>query len=356
MYKDEEEIKIDMLNNIDNTLDKSQNSFINNSVSGAALELASFYMNLDFVREKLNVENLEGKELEDYIYQRTGLKRKLATYATTLVEIEGEEGAIINIGILVSTGDIDYEVVEESIINSTSKATVKVEAMETGSIGNAPSGAISEFPVTINGLVSVTNPSPITNGYDEENDTTYLERYYERIRTPATSGNKYHYSIWAKEVVGVGDARVVSLWDGDNTVKVIIIDSNKEPASEELIEEVQEHIDPETKGLGEGVAPIGAFCTVVSATGKAIDVNANIVTDNKNTLEDVIIMVKKNIKEYFKEVAFKESIISYAKIGSIVLSTESVIDYSDLLINNGTSNIPILDDEIATLGEVVLIE
>ena len=356
MYKDEEEIKIDMLNNIDNTLDKSQNSFINDAVAGTALELASFYMNLDFVKGKLDIDNLEGKELEDYIYQRTGLKRKLATYATTLVDITGEEGIIISEGVLVSTGDVDYEVVEESIIDSTGKATVKVEAMEAGSIGNTPSGAINQFPIAINGLVSVANLNPITNGYDEENDETYLERYYERINTPATSGNKYHYSIWAKEVVGVGDARVVSLWDGDNTVKVIIIDSNKEPASEELIEEVQEHIDPETKGLGEGQAPIGAFATVVSATNKAININANIVTDSKNDIEDIKIMIKNNIKEYFKEVAFKDSIISYAKIGAIILSTESVVDYSNLLVNNAISNILIEDDEIAILGEVVIVE
>lgn len=356
MYKDEEEIKLEMLNNIDDTLDKSQNSFIHDAMAGTALELASFYMGLDFVKDKLDINNLEGKELEDYVYQRTGLRRKLATYATTLVEIAGEEGTIVNEGMLVSTGDVDYEVVEESILDSTGKATVKVEAMEAGSIGNAPSGAINEFPVAINGLVSVANPSPITNGYDEENDETYLERYYGRIRTPATSGNKYHYQIWAKEVTGVGDARVTPLWNGDNTVKVIIINSNKEVADVGLVESVQEHIDPGIRGLGEGVAPIGAFCTVVSADSKAIDINANIAIDSKNNLEDVILMVKSNIKEYFKEVAFKESIISYAKIGSIVLSTESVIDYSDLLVNNGTSNIPILDDEIATLGEVVLIE
>lgn len=356
MFKDEEEIKKDMLSNIDDALDKSQNSFINDAMAGTALELASFYMNLDFVKGKLDIKNLEGEELEDYIYQRTGLKRKLGTYATASVEITGEVDTVINEGALVSTGDVDYEVIEESIVDSTGKAVVKVEATEAGSIGNTPSGAINEFPVAVNGLVSVTNPTPVTNGYDEENDETYLERYYERINTPATSGNKYHYSIWAKEVIGVGDARVVSLWNGDNTVKVIIIDSNKEPASEELIEEVQEHIDPETKGLGEGQAPIGAFATVVSATSKAININANIVRDSKNEIEDVKNMIKNNIKEYFKEIAFKDSIISYAKIGAIILSTEGVVDYSDLLVNNATSNVLIKNDEIATLGEVVIVE
>lgn len=345
-----------MLSNIDDALDKSQNSFINDAMAGTALELASFYMNLDFVKDKLDIKNLEGEELEDYIYQRTGLKRKPGTYATASVEITGEVDTVINEGALVSTGDVDYEVIEGSIVDSTGKATVKVEATEAGSIGNAPSGAIKEFPVAISGLVSVTNPSPITNGYDEENDDAYLERYYERINTPATSGNKYHYSIWAKEVVGVGDARVVSLWNGDNTVKVIIIDSNKEPASEELIEEVQEHIDPETKGLGEGQAPIGAFATVVSATSKAININANIVRDSKNEIEDVKNMIKNNVKEYFKEIAFKDSIISHAKIGAIILSTEGVVDYSDLSVNNATSNILIKDDEIATLREVVIVE
>jgi len=44
--------------------------------------------------------------------------------------------------------------------------------------------------------------------------------------------------------------------------------------------------------------------------------------------------------------------LSYAKLGSIILSSEGVKDYSSLLVNSGSTNITIKDDEIAILGTV----
>ncbi|MGK5506723.1 baseplate J/gp47 family protein [Brevibacillus formosus] len=110
--------------------------------------------------------------------------------------------------------------------------TVKVEAVVAGSSGNVPANSITLFPVTLAGFTAVTNPSPTSDGFDAESDEDLLKRYYQRIRTPATSGNKAHYKNWAMEVQGVGDVRIVPLWDGVNTVKVIIIDSDKKPASQ----------------------------------------------------------------------------------------------------------------------------
>lgn len=345
-----------MLENIDNSLDKSQNSFIHDAVAGTALELASFYMKLEHTREKFNIYNLNGEDLDEYIYPRSGLKRRDASPARTAVVITGEESTTIHKGILVSSGDVDYEVLEQKVIDDSGEALVEVQAVESGSIGNAPTRAISEFPVAISGLVSVSNPEEVTNGYDAEDDNTYRERHLEKVRTPATSGNKYHYSIWAKEVIGVGDARIDSLWAGDNTVKITIINSNKKPGDEDLIAEVQEHIDPGSKGLGEGQAPIGAFATVVSAKGKTININAHVVVERGDSLEEVNVRVKRNISDYLKEVAFQESTVSYARIGAVILSTESVVDYSELTINGGTIGISIEDDEVAVLGGVELID
>lgn len=62
---------------------------------------------------------------------------------------------------------------------------------------------------------------------DQETDDELRARYYIKIQTPATSGNAYHYRLWSKEVSGVGDAKVYPLWNGNGTVKVLIIDSNK---------------------------------------------------------------------------------------------------------------------------------
>ena len=193
MYRSEEEIKQDMLKNIKNTTDKSQNSLVHDALSPAAIEFALMYMELEEVASKLDVENLEGEELERFIYQRTGIKRKPATKATTVVTISGQEGAKISKGDLVASDTIKFVSLEDKTIGPTGQMTVLVECEVAGTIGNVPAGAIRYFPVSIPGLTSVTNLEPVVNGYDSESDEELRERYYERIRTPATSGNKYHY-------------------------------------------------------------------------------------------------------------------------------------------------------------------
>lgn len=353
MYKDEEQIKADMLGAISSTYDKSQNSFMHDAVAGTALELASLYMNLEFISEKLDVDNLEGEELDRHIYQRTGLKRKPATYATTQVTIRGEEGAVIEQGDLVASGDINYEVIESKQIDAGGVVEVAVRATNVGSGANVPQGAIDTFPVAINGAISVTNQEAVTNGYDAESDQEYLARYYERIRTPATSGNRYHYMNWAKEVTGVGDAKVTPLWAGDNTVKITIIDSNKQPASADLVNNVQKHIDPNVSGLGEGVAPIGAFATVESAQGKPINLSFNLTLETGRDLDGVVNNIRNEVSNYLKEIAFVESVVSYARVGSSILGANGVVDYTNLLVNQGTQNIELTEFQVPIIGEVI---
>ena len=359
MYEDktEENIKKEMLDNISNKIDKGEKSLTYDAISPVAIELANMYIELDYVVNKLDTENLSGEELERFIYQRTGtVARKPATKATTTIIINGQEGAKISKGDLVGSDTVNFVSIEDKTVDATGQITVTVECEEPGTIGNVPAGAIKYFPVSIAGLTSVTNPEPVINGYDAESDGSLLERYYERIRTPATSGNQHHYLNWAKGVVGVGDAKVFPLWDGPNTVKVVIIDSNKQPANKDLINKVQEHIDPGITGLGEGEAPLGAFCTVVSATGKAINITFTVIKDANYTVEQIKTNVENNIKEYLKSIAFRGNAVSYAKIGAIILDSNGVLDYEGFTINSGTSNIAIGNEEVAILGEVLINE
>ncbi|WP_353096248.1 baseplate J/gp47 family protein [Tissierella praeacuta] len=351
-----EDILKRILGNIPDKYDKSEGLFPYDFSKAAAIELENKNKEIQEIANKLDVENLEGEELERFIYQRTGITRKQATKATTIVTMSGQEGAKISKGDLVGADTVNFISLENKIIDNAGQILVNVECETSGSVGNVPAGAIKYFPISIAGLTSVTNQEPVKNGYDAESDTSLLERYYERIRTPATSANKYHYLNWAKEVVGVGDAKIIPLWAGDNTVKVIIIDSNKKPASEDLIDKVQEYIDPGSKGVGEGQAPIGAFCTVISATSKIVDISVKVTKDDNYSLEQIKINIEESITNYLKEIAFKKNLVSYAQIGSLVLNVDGVLDYTDLMLNGGIENIIIDNEEVAILGEVVLSE
>ncbi len=344
MYRSEEQIKQDMLNNVKNTVDKTQNSLVHDALSPAAIEFALMYMELEEVANKLDVENLSGEELERFIYQRTGIERKPATKATTVVTISGQEGAKISKGDLVGADTVNFISIEDKTIGPTGQMTVLVECEIPGTVGNVPTGAIRYFPVSIPGLTSVTNLEPVVNGYDAESDEELRQRYYKKIRTPSISGNKHHYIQWAKEITGVGDARVVPLWNGPGTVKVVIIDSNKQPASNDLVQAVKEHIEEER--------PIGANVTIVSAVSHPIYIELTEIIDEMHTIQQIREKIEENIKKYLKEIAFKANFISYAQIGKTILETEGVLDYSGLTINENISNISLGYEEVPVLGEV----
>lgn len=352
--KTKEAIHEEMLGGISDNYDKSVGSFIYDVTMPPADKISEAYKDLDSVVSKLSINNLKGEELAQEIYQRTGIVKKEATYATAVVTITGQPGAIINVGDKVSSDTMNYSFQESKTIDETGQATILVKCDQPGSDGNVPANSITLFPITIQGLSSVTNLEPVTNGYDEEADEELLKRYYERVQTPPTSGNKAHYKNWAKEVTGIGEARVFPLWNGDNTVKVVIIDSNRGPASVDLVEEVQEHIDPGIRGLGEGQAPIGAFCTVVSASGLSINISFTATKDPGYSDEQRQESVVQNLSKYLSEIAFVEDQVSYAKVGALILSSTGILDYTNLLMNNGTANISVGEEEVAVIGGITI--
>lgn len=355
MFKDKtkEAIHEAMMKEISDQYDKTQGSFIYDATMPAAMELEEIYGSLGKVVDKLRLENLSGEELEERIHQVTGISRKPATRATGFLQVKGN-GTIHQGALFETQGGITFEAVESGAISGV--GLIKIQCSLAGIIGNVPANQITRMPVTLGGITEVNNPEALTGGFEAETDQALLQRYYERIKTPATSGNRAHYKNWAKEVQGVDDARVFPLWKGPNTVKVVIVDALRGPAGDEIVERVQEYIDPGVKGLGEGVAPIGALCTVVSATPKTIDISLRVNRDSAYTAQQVLENITEGILQYLRNVTFTEDYISYAMIGSIILQADGVIDYADLRLNNDTVNVILQQDEVAVLGEVKLDE
>lgn len=341
-----------MLSEVSNDYDKTDGFFIYDALKPTAIELERLYITLDQLINKLDIENLNGVELDLYVFQRTGVERRKATHAVGLVTVQGE--GVVNEGDLFETTvGVQFRAIETKQINGT--GTISVKAVLEGTEGNVPANQIISMPVTLNGIIIVTNTNRTIDGYNEESDKELRQRYYERVRTPATSANIYHYRNWAKEVQGVGDAKVFPLWNGDNTVKVVIIDVNKQPTSRSLVDDVQNYIDPGITGSGNGVAPIGAFCTVESATTLDINLSFSVTLDEAYTQQQMIDNVKINVTNYLKTIAFTQDYVSYARLGSIILNSEGVSDYSNLKVNSGVTNVSVQDSQIAVLGGVIIV-
>lgn len=339
-----EEIQDRMIDTVDNDHGKRVGSFIWDALKAASVEFNLQQKEIQKTENKMDIENLTGKELERFIYPRTGQERKPVVYATTHVIISGSKGAVIEKGDLVSTGDVDFEIQEDAVIPESRKIRVEVKSDEPGDVGNVPEESINEFPSSISGLIDVYNPEPVINGYDAETDNELRKRYLRKLQRPGKAGNKYHYEEWAEEVTGVGAVIVEPRWDGPLTVKVVIIDQNKQTADNELVEDVESHIAEE--------APFGANVTVESASGVEINIEAELTLKDGYDEENAIENIENNITEYLKTIAFKESFVSYALIGSEIINSNGIADYENLTVNGDIENIDIKEDEIAVLGGV----
>lgn len=307
------------------------------------------------VEEKQNVDNLEGSELDSWCSQRVGLTRNSAVKAKAVIQIVSGGGRIVAGDLFETVDGIQFESTETKTVAQGD--TFNVQAVVAGTSRNVAANTITQIPVTINGIGSVTNPDPAEGGYSEETDDEFRTRYYEKLQIPATCGNKYHYLAWAKAVDGVGNARVFPCWNGRNTVKVVIIGNDNKPASDSLVQAVQEYIDPGKTGYGEGQAPVGAVCTVKSADTVSVTVSVTISVSTSEDLATIKENVTKAIESYISSQAFaagdsETDYISYARIGAAIIGTTGVLDYSDLKVNGGTSNIVIPKESVAVLGGV----
>lgn len=330
-------------------------------LAGAAIPTAQVSLDLEEAKRRLDPENLSGEDLDRYIVPRTGLERIAATFARGEVTVTGT-GTVPAGTLFESHGGIQYAATAQ--VEAAGTAKVPVQCVTAGAAGNLPARAVSLMPVQVAGIVSAINEAPMAEGYEAETDAAYYARFLVRLRTPPTSGNQYHYLTWAMEVPGVGGVQVYPLERGANTVGVVLIDQFGKPASRELVEQVQEHIDPGSRGLGEGEAPIGAYCTVSAAEEMNVDLAVTVTAAPEADQETVTQGIRARVGAYLTEIALEayRPVLaadhayeaSFARIGAAILEAPGVEDYTGLTVNGGTVNIRAASKQAAVLGEVVV--
>ncbi|MCR8645572.1 baseplate J/gp47 family protein [Paenibacillus sp. N1-5-1-14] len=338
-----------MLDRVPNDVDKREGSIIYDALAPAAAELSQMYAAMD-TNIHLSFADTASGEYLDRRVNDYGISRKAATKAKRKGLFYGNNGVPIDVplGSRFSIEKSNFVVVDRQALGQFT-----LECEVAGAIGNSVFGSM--LPIDyMDGLVKVELTDILKPGDNEETDTALRERYYLRVRSPSTSGNIADYINWALEVPGVGGVRVIPLWDGGGTVKVVIVDNEKKPASGELVQKVQTNIAP-SDSKGEGKAPIGALVNVVSAAGVGIDVTAAVTLSGSLTLEDVTARFRATLDDYLKGIAFtSDATVKYVRVGAMLLDIDGVQDYSDLRINNSTNNISVTQEQVALAGTVTL--
>lgn len=354
MFEDKtyENLLADALASAPAGVDTRQGSIYRDALTGPLLALAAFYVDLENLVELTRIDTAPEEYLDDK-GEEYGVERQPATCATYKAIIEGtppNDGDEFIIG--DQYFDLYYDDDDEPYF----------ECVEPGEVGNSVLAGTEAIPVsTIDGLISATVGEPIDAGTEEQGDEDYRDRIQERISGPAENGNKQHYKTWCESVQGVGHAKIIPLWNGPNTVKGLIYGEDGLPASSTVIARVQEYIDPDTDGdgdgdgLGEGVAEIGAHFTAVAPEVLPLTVSVTVSLSSGYDISNVREALQDSIAEYLKEAVIENDdniappIIRYNAIGSIIIDTDGILDYSNLLLNGGTANIQPGTDEVCVL-------
>lgn len=289
-----------------------------------------------------------------------GIERRPAGYASGSVTVTGDPGTVIPDGAIFcteatdSTPALEYAADSMAIIPESGSVTVEVTAVEAGRESNTKKNTVVFALTSIKGLSTVNNPDDISGGTDVESDEDLLERIEEEnFRDGATFiGNDSDYIRWAKEVVGVGDCIVVPTWNGPGTVKLIIVDSNGEPANARLIEAVYDHIvSPHDRSLR--LLPTAcAELTVEAATTKKISYTCTgLMYDDTTDIPTIVSQFKELVMKEYSE-AKVEGILVYNQVRPLITDIPGVSDFDTFLMNGAEENIPLSNDEYAATDQV----
>ena len=345
-----EEILQRCLDRIPNTIDKRQGSIIYDALAPCCVELAQMYIKLSGIYDQVFIDTAVGEAL-DKLVEQNGVKRKDATYALR----KGEFNMVVPVGNRFSDGENTYIVIEN--IAGTNNSILRCE--QAGSVGNGYYGSLT--PITyLQGLTKAELTDIIDMGDDVESDEDLRVRYMESVTAPQFGGNVSDYQNKVKSLIGVGGCKVIPIWNGGGTVKLIITNTQGGVPTSSLVNDVQEAVDPNQDQQGLGIAPIGHIVTVEGAAAKNIIVSATFTLESGVNPTDIQDSVNNVVDNYFKSLSVnwdKEDnlIARISQLEIRLLGVAGVLDITNTKMNNSSSNLSLQSNEIPVRqGDVVI--
>ena len=343
------ERKLDMIND---KRDKRQGSLIYDALAPNAAEMASFYADLEMLEDRTFADTAKGDDLTRRAAER-GIMRKDAVKATFYGKFLDEDGEAYPVaeGTRFFGEAYDYEV-----LSREADDRYVLECEVAGACGNDYLGNLVPLENMV-GLAVAVLEELRTDGEDAEEDEELRKRYFSSFDADAFGGNVADYKRKISALQNVGGVKVYPAWNGGGTVKAVVIDQGwRKPADKEL-EELQEKIDPESRGEGYGIAPIGHRVTVTGVDEVKCDITMNLSLAEGAVQELVLAEIKGIFEAYFEELrknwAENEHLtvrISYLE--SRVLDAAGVLDVSDCSINGGSGNLVLEADVVPVMGEI----
>lgn len=388
-----EDILQRMLNRVPEKLDRREGSVIFDTLSPTSIEFQILYIELDNILKEAYGDTASREFLilrckERGIEPHTATKAVLqGEFTPTTVDVTGQRFNI---------GEINYIVTEQ-----IEPGKYQVECESPGTVGNQYLGVMIPMEY-IDGLETAELTSVLIPGEDDEDTEVLRERYFASFDSQAFGGNRQDYIEKTNAIAGVGCTKVTPVWNGDispsdmipsaavttwynsiigglsvevaawfssvyiasynkklttgGTIKLTILDSDFNKASDTLIKRVQAEIDPEDMaGEGFGIAPIGHVVSVDTAIEKAVNVTTTLIFETGYSWSNLQSSINDAIEAYLLELRktwANESclIVRISQIETRLLGIKGILDIDSTKINGAFDNLTLGKYEVPMFG------
>lgn len=339
-----------MLARVPSTMDKREGSVIWDALAPAAVELQNLYIEFDVILNETFADTaslyyLKKRAAERGIYQIMGSHAVLrGEFTPTTLEIP--------VGSRFSCDTLNYAVTEK-----ISDGVYKLTCETAGTEGNKHLGIL--IPIDhIGELESANMTSLLIPAEDDEDVESLRTRYLNALSSQAYGGNIADYKEKVLALDGVGGVKVIPVWNGGGTVKLIILDATFKAPTTELINSVKNAADPyPNEGKGYGFAPIGHVVTVEGVSGRTINIATEITYATGWSWEAAQSTIKGIVDNYFNELSKDwdtndNLIVRISQLESRILDCEGVVDISGTTLNGSASNLSLNANEIPVRGTI----
>lgn len=362
MYEDQtyEAVLERCLDNSRDDIDKTEGGVFYTAIAPACLEFAIHYTELNGIVTDGYADTCD----REHLILRCK-ERGLSPHPATKAILKGEFNVDIGVGQRFSLDELNYISVKyigrgEDAESGTGLYYYQMECEAVGTEGNKYFGDLNAIEYITN--LEVARLTEVLIPAEDEEDTEALRlRYFNSFETAPFGGNKKDYKEKTNALNGVGDTKVIPTWNGGGTVKLIIINSDYNKASDVLVAEVQEAMDPlDDQGNGSGIAPVGHTVTVVTVKETPIRISAKLVYKEGFSWNRIGTEIAEILEAYLLEMRkdwANQSFLSVriTQIEARILKVEGVVDISDTKINGVADNFTLEYDAIPVASELGVI-
>ncbi len=269
---------------------------------------------------------------------------------TGIAGTEIAEGAVFCTAATEAGPAIEYRAAKGAVIGEDGTAVIPVEAVESGTGSNVAANAVTMMARPDKKVTGVRNPEPITGGTEREGDGDFYDRIAAEYENSMTYlGNDADYERWAKQA-GAGGCIVVPAAEGPGTVKLVLVDTNGQPASEKLVQDVHDYIvspgDRSKRLLPTACAQL--ICEA-AITVKVDFMVTGLVYGDITDIEKI----KQDFSAAVKQVygtAKQEGILRYNDVRPLISGIVGVEDFGEFLMNGEMRNIMLGSQEYPETG------